>query len=139
MQLQKSDFSKFQIGYKESFTRQVTQKVVDSFVEVSGDVNPIHVNEEYAKTTRFGKRIAHGAISESFISSLVGLKMMGIGSIYVSQTLKFRAPVFIGDTLTVTGEIVERDEEKQRIKMKTDVTNQEGVLVTTGYAVVMHE
>ncbi|WFD10317.1 MaoC family dehydratase [Tepidibacter hydrothermalis] len=139
MVIEKSDFGKFQVGYKDSFTREVTQSTVDSFVDVSGDVNPIHVNEEYAKTTRFKKRIAHGVISASFISSLVGLKMPGIGAIYVSQTLKFRAPVFIGDTLTVTGEVVERDEERKRIKIQTDVTNQDGVLVTTGHAVMMHE
>ena len=139
MVIEKSDFGKFQVGYKDSFTREVTAATVDSFVDVSGDVNPIHVNEEYAKTTRFKKRIAHGVISASFISSLVGLKMPGIGAIYVSQTLKFRAPVFIGDTLTVTGEVVERDEERKRIKIQTDVTNQDGVLVTTGHAVMMHE
>lgn len=136
---EKSDFSKFQVGYKDSFTREVTAETINSFVDVSGDVNPIHVNEDYAKTTRFGQRIAHGIIGASFISSLVGMKMPGIGAIYCSQSLKFKGPVFIGDTLTVEGEVIARDDERNRITIRTDVINQDGKIVTTGEAVMMHE
>ncbi|QUH26391.1 MaoC family dehydratase [Serpentinicella alkaliphila] len=139
MAFEKTNFDIFQIGYKDSFTKQINEEDVQKFSELTGDVNPVHMNEEYAGTTRFKKRIAHGVISAGIISALVGNKLMGVGSIYVSQELKFLAPVFIGDTLTASGEIVEKNEEKRRIKVKMEVHNQDGKLVTEGYGIVMHE
>lgn len=139
MSFKKSDFDIFQVGYKDSFTKQINEEDVKKFSELTGDVNPIHMNEEYASTTRFKKRIAHGVISAGIISALVGNKIMGVGSIYVSQELNFLAPVFIGDTLTATGEVVERYEEKRRIKVKMEVYNQDKKLVTEGYGIVMHD
>ena len=139
MAFKKSNFDIFQVGYKDSFTKQINEEDVQKFSELTGDVNPVHMNEEYASTTRFKKRIAHGVISAGIISALVGNKLMGVGSIYVSQELKFLAPVFIGDTLTASGEVVERYEAKRRIKVKMEVHNQDGKLVTEGYGIVMHE
>ena len=139
MSFEKSNFDVFQIGYKDSFTKQINEEDVQKFSELTGDVNPVHMNEEYASTTRFKKRIAHGVISAGIISALVGNKLMGVGSIYVAQELNFLAPVFIGDTLTASGEVVERYEEKRRIKVKMEVHNQDGKLVTEGYGIVMHE
>lgn len=135
----KSNFDIFQIGFKDSFTKIIDEDAVKKFSELTGDVNPIHMNEDYAKTTRYKRRIAHGVISAGIISALIGNKMPGVGAIYVSQELKFKAPVFIGDTLTANGEVVERWEDKNRIKIKTDVINQDGKVVTEGYAIVMFE
>ena len=84
-------------GMSTSYTRTVTEKDITQFAEVSGDTNPVHLDEEFAATTRFKKRIAHGMLSGSYISTVVGTKLPGPGCLYVSQTLKFRAPVYIGD------------------------------------------
>ena len=135
----KNNFNIFQVGYVDCFTKQITEEDVKKFSELTGDVNPVHMNEDYAKTTRFEKRIAHGIISAGIISALVGNKMTGVGAIYVSQDLKFKAPVYIGDTLTANGKVIERWEEKRRIKIRTEVLNQYGKVVTEGYAIVMHE
>lgn len=139
MNFQKTNFDVFQVGFKDSFTKQINEEDVQKFSDLTGDVNPVHMNEEYAKTTRFKQRIAHGVISAGIISALVGNKIMGVGAIYVSQELKFLAPVFIGDTLTASGEVVERYEEKRRIKVKMEVHNQDGKLVTEGYGVILHD
>jgi len=96
MIFEKSNFDDFQIGYVDSYTKQINEEDVLKFSELTGDINPVHMNEAYAKTTRFKKRIAHGVISAGIISALVGNKLMGVGSIYVSQELSFLAPVFIG-------------------------------------------
>src|SRR5690348_12804241 len=91
---------------KRGMTASVAKTVVDSdirnFADASGDHNPVHLDEDYAKTTRFGKRIAHGMLSASFISTVLGTKLPGPGTIYLEQTLQFCRPVFIGDTITAT-------------------------------------
>ncbi len=127
------------IGSKGSLTKTVLDEDVRKFSEVSLDTNPLHLDEEFAKTTIFGKRIAHGMISAGLISAVLANKCPGQGSIYLEQTLSFKAPVFLNDTITATVEIVAEGSkvEKGIYRLLTNVVNQEGKLVTTGYATIM--
>jgi 3-hydroxybutyryl-CoA dehydratase len=129
-------YGQLEIGTKASVTKEVTDAVIRAFAEVSTDNNPVHLDEEYAKKTQFGGRIAHGIFSGSLISAVLGAHMPGYGTIYLSQTLKFKRPVKIGDTLTAYAEVAEKL-EKKRVRLKTWVENQRGELVTEGEAMTM--
>jgi 3-hydroxybutyryl-CoA dehydratase len=126
------------IGARAEYVRTITEEHIVRFAEVSGDYNPVHLDEEYAARTPFGGRIAHGALSASFISAVLGNELPGPGAIYLSQTLKFLAPVRIGDTVTASVEVIALREEKRIITLRTDCTNQHGVLVLTGEAVTKY-
>jgi 3-hydroxybutyryl-CoA dehydratase len=104
---------------------------------VSGDYNPIHLDEEFAKTTRFGRRIAHGMLSGAFISAVLGYELKERKIVYLSQTLKFTAPVFIGDTVTATATVTRIREDKPVVTIETVCTNQHGETLVTGEAAVM--
>ena len=125
------------IGDKFSTERHVTDDVVRAFAEVSGDHNPIHLDEEFAKKTRFGRRIAHGMLSGAFISAVLGNEFKERKIVYLSQTMKFTAPVFIGDTVTATGTVTKIREEKGIVVLETVCTNQHGEILVKGEAVVM--
>ena len=125
------------IGYSASFTKTVSETDLYLFAGVSGDFNPAHVNKVHAAGNRFGERIAHGILGASFISTVIGMYLPGAGAIYLGQELHFRAPILIGDTITATATVVEIDVPKNRIKLETVLTNQNGVAVTTGFASVM--
>jgi acyl dehydratase len=126
-----------QIGDKFSASKQITDSVVRAFAELSGDYNPIHLDEEFAKTTRFGKRIAHGMISGALISAVLGYEFKERKIVYLSQTLKFTAPVFLDDTVTATATVVNIREDKPIVKLETVCTNQNGEMVVKGEAAVM--
>ncbi|MCL1791928.1 MAG: MaoC family dehydratase [Peptococcaceae bacterium] len=126
-----------EIGQTGSFTKTVTETDVYLFAGVTGDINPAHVNQEYAKNTMFKGRIAHGMLSAGFISAVLGMYLPGPGTIYIAQSLKFRAPVQFGDTITATVEVIEKNEEKNRVVLKTVCTNQDGKTVLEGEATVM--
>jgi acyl dehydratase len=125
------------IGDKFSTERHVTDEVVRKFAELSGDYNPIHLDEEFAKTTRFGRRIAHGMLSGAFISAVLGYEFRERKIVYLSQTMKFTAPVFIGDTVTATGTVTHIREDKGIVTLETVCTNQDGETLVKGEAVVM--
>jgi 3-hydroxybutyryl-CoA dehydratase len=125
------------IGDKFSTERLVTDELIRKFADVSGDYNPIHLDEEIAKKTRFGRRIAHGMLSGAFISAVLGYEFSERSIVYLSQTLKFTAPVFIGDTVTATGTVKSIREDKPIITLETICTNQNGETLVTGEAVVM--
>ena len=125
------------MGDSFSTSREVTDEVIRKFAEVSGDYNPIHLDEEFAKTTRFGKRIAHGMLSGAFISAVLGNEFKERKIVYLSQTMKFTAPVFIGDTVTATGTITNIREDKGIVTLETVCTNQSGEMLVKGEAVVM--
>ncbi len=108
---------------------------IAAFAGVSGDTNPIHLHGGFAQTTRFGQRIAHGMLSGSFISTVIGTKLPGPGSIYVSQTLNFTAPVSIGDTVTAVCTITDINHERRRVTLKTQCLSGETVVID-GEAVV---
>lgn len=126
-----------QIGDSASFTKTVTEADITLYAGISGDFNPAHMDAESAKAGMFGQRIAHGMLSAGFISNVLGNYLPGPGTIYMSQELRFVKPVFIGDTVTATATVVERVEEKNRLKLETIVTNQNGEKVITGSAMVM--
>jgi 3-hydroxybutyryl-CoA dehydratase len=129
------------VGATASHSKTITETDIALFAAISGDFNPMHVNETYAKTTPYGRRIAHGIISVSLIAGLLGMKLPGAGTVHVSQSVDFKKPVFIGDTLTARGEVVEKFKKREGtlkfIRMKTQVFNQDNVLVTDGEALVL--
>lgn len=127
---------KFQVGDKASFTKTVSETDVYLFAGITGDLNPAHTNEEAMKGTKFGGRIAHGMLSAGFISAVLGMKMPGPGTIYLGQTLKFLAPVHIGDTVTATCEVEEIIDNK-RLRIRTVCTTQDGTVVIDGEAMVL--
>jgi 3-hydroxybutyryl-CoA dehydratase len=126
------------IGTQATLSRTITEDDILLFALVSGDHNPIHLDAEYAEKSLFGKRIAHGFLIGSLISAVLGNDMPGPGSIYLGQTLKFLAPIHIGDTVTVTVKVVEIREEKRIITLHTGCTNQHGTLVLSGEAIVKY-
>ena len=125
------------VGDSFAKSREVTDELVRKFAEVSGDYNPIHLDEEFAKTTRFGRRIAHGMLSGAFISAVLGYELTERKIVYLSQTMKFTAPVYIGDTVTTTSTVKSIREDKNILTMETVCTNQKGETVVTGEAVLM--
>jgi 3-hydroxybutyryl-CoA dehydratase len=125
------------IGETFSASKQITDSVVRAFAELSGDYNPIHLDDEFAAKTRFGRRIAHGMISGALISAVLGNEFKERKIVYLSQTMKFIAPVFIDDTITATGTVVKIREEKQIVTLETVCANQRGETVVKGEAVVM--
>jgi 3-hydroxybutyryl-CoA dehydratase len=125
------------IGDSFSTQRHVTDELVRKFAEVSGDYNPIHLDEEFAKTTRFGRRIAHGMLSGAFISAVLGYEFKERKIVYLSQTMKFTAPVYLDDTVTATATVTGIREEKGIVMLETVCTNQNGETLVKGEAVVM--
>ncbi|GAC1653783.1 MAG: MaoC family dehydratase [Ktedonobacteraceae bacterium] len=126
------------IGAQASRAHTVTEADIVQFADVSGDHNPIHLDAQYAARSSFGQRIAHGFLSGSYISAVVGMDLPGPGSIYVGQTLRFLAPVHIGDTVTARAEVIALREEKRLVTLRTDCINQDGVVVLTGEAVIKY-
>jgi acyl dehydratase len=128
---------KLKIGDTFTTNRTVTDELIRAFAEVSGDYNPIHLDEEFAQKTRFGKRIAHGMLSGAFISAVLGNELKEMKVIYLSQTLKFTAPVFIGDTVTTTSTVTHIREDKNIVTSETVCTNQNGETLVTGESKIM--
>ncbi len=124
------------VGQTASFTKTVSESDVYLFAGITGDFNPAHVNETYAKKTAFKTRIAHGMLSAGLISNVLGNQLPGPGTIYMQQQLNFRAPVAIGDTVTATVEVIEILRGKKRVRLKTVCTNQDDVVVLDGEALI---
>ncbi|MET3618376.1 3-hydroxybutyryl-CoA dehydratase [Peptoniphilus olsenii] len=129
--------NELKVGQSACFTKTVSEADVYNYIGVSGDFNPAHINEEYAKDTTFKTRIAHGMISAGFISAVLGTQLPGPGTIYLSQDLKFTHPVHFGDTITATCTVEELFPEKNRVIMDTVCTNQYGETVIEGRALVL--
>ncbi|MBI2421419.1 MAG: MaoC family dehydratase [Candidatus Hydrogenedentes bacterium] len=134
-----NNVSRFEVGQSASLSKSIQQRDIEIFAQLSGDDNPIHLDEEYAMGTRFGGRIAHGMLVAGLISAVLGTKLPGKGAIYLSQELKFRGPVRPGDTLTAKVEIIEWDEEKSRMTLTTEVSNQNEDVVIMGTAKMLVE
>lgn len=113
-------FEDLSVGMRESYAKLVTDADIVGFAEISGDRNPIHLSDDYAAKTPFKTRIAHGIYTASLISAVIGTRLPGPGAIYISQTLKFLAPVRIGDTVTASVEIVELTEKGRRGKLRCE-------------------
>jgi 3-hydroxybutyryl-CoA dehydratase len=127
---------KLSVGQSARFSKTITETDIYLYAGISGDFNPAHVNEQYAAKTFFKTRIAHGMLTASFISTLIGTILPGPGSIYMRQELNFLAPVKIGDTVTAIAEVVEIIADKKRVRLKTWCINQEGTTVLDGEALV---
>ncbi|NNK13282.1 MAG: MaoC family dehydratase [Desulfofustis sp.] len=124
------------VGDQASFSKTISESDVYLYAGITGDFNPAHIDEVYAQTTAFKTRIAHGMLTAGLISTLLGTQLPGPGSIYMSQSLKFVAPVTIGDTITATVEVIDIITEKKRVLLKTTCTNQEGTIVVDGEALI---
>lgn len=130
-------YEEIKIGEVAEYKRTITEDDIEKFAMVSGDFNPVHMNEEYAKKTLFEGRIAHGMLSASFISTVLAQELPGPGSIYLSQNLIFKKPVRIGDTIITRVQVFQKLDDKKRIKLKTTCTNQDGTTVIEGEALIL--
>ena len=128
-------YDEITLGQTASVTKTISEYDVYSFAGVTGDLNPAHIDAVHAQGTFFKTRIAHGMLTASFVSTVLGMYLPGPGSIFISNTANFLAPVRIGDTITTTCEVIEKL-EKGKVKLKSTVTNQNGEVVMTGESLV---
>lgn len=125
-------YDELEIGMSASFTKTISETDVYLFAGISGDFNPMHLNEEFAKMTPFGTRIAHGALPQSLIAPVLGMKLPGLGTVIPEITVRFRKPTYFGDTITAIGEVVEKIEKRKWVRMELRWTNQKDELVAEG-------
>jgi len=134
MEIQKSlTIDEIQVGMTASYSQTISDADVKAFAGISGDHNPVHLNEEYANQSRFKKRIAHGLLTASFFSAIFGTKLPGEGCVYASQNLQFKKPVYLGDTVTAKVTVTAVDVAKKRVTFETICTVKHKV-VTAGTA-----
>jgi 3-hydroxybutyryl-CoA dehydratase len=129
-------YEDIKMGQYAEIVHTVTVEDIEMFGKMSGDYNPLHFNEVWAKTTMFKGRIAHGLLTAAFVSTAIGMKLPGPGTIYLGQSMKFRKPVRIGDTITARVEVASKNDEKERITLKTTCVNQDNEVVLDGEAIV---
>ena len=129
-------FEDLSVGQEASLSTTVSDADIVAFAEISGDKNPVHIDAQYAASTMFKERIAHGMLSAAYISAVFGMKLPGPGAIYISQTMNFKAPVKIGDTVVTTVKVIELIAEKKRARFET-VCSVNGKAVVQGEAVLM--
>ena len=130
-------FDEIMLGVKTKFTVQITESTINEFARISGDHNPLHMNEQYAAKTQFSKRVCHGMLLASFFSRLVGMYMPGKNALYFSQTLNFQTPCFVGDKVTIEGEVIDKSQSTKIITIKTTAHNQVGKCLVDGIAKVI--
>ncbi len=130
-------YEEIQIKDSAQFTKTITETDVYLFAGISGDFNPLHVDEEYAKNTQFGTRIAHGGLAASLLAPVLGMKLPGLGTVALETTTKFRKPVYFGDTITCKVEVVEKVEKLKAVRMKVTWTNQKNEVVSKGESLVI--
>ena len=122
----------FETGQHVTFTKTFTEEDVRHFIEITGDVNPLHVDEAFASKTQFGRRVLHGMLTASILSTMVGMLLPGTGAIYRSQTIRFLLPVHIGDTVTAHFVVRSVDRERHRLEIESWIENAEGERVLDG-------
>ena len=135
--MEETKYSDLSLGQSAEVTHTITEADIQTFGDLSGDYNPVHFDEEWAKKTMFKGRIAHGLLSASYISTVIGMKLPGPGTIYLGQSMKFMRPVRIGDTITARVEVADLNDEKKRVTLKTTCTNQNDEVVIDGEALIM--
>ena len=133
----KTTLADMTVGDVHTSDHTITGAMIRAFAEATGDSNPLHLDEDFAAATMFGRRIAHGMLPAGILSGVLGTEYPGLGTVYLSQSLRFRRPVFIGDVITVRLEVLETIPAKNRVRLGTTCTNQDGVDVLVGEAVVM--
>lgn len=131
-------FSDIAVGDTASSAHTITDAMVDTFARITGDNNPLHTDDEYARTTHHGKRVAHGMLTASLLSELVGMKLPGKFSLILSQETQFKKPVFIGDTLIVTGTVTQKSEATRTVTVGLSITRDTEIVVR-GTVVVLLE
>jgi 3-hydroxybutyryl-CoA dehydratase len=127
----------YKIGDSAQLSKTIKDEDIRIFAEVTGDKNPLHLDDEFASKTIFKRRIAHGILTAGLISSVIGNRLPGNGTIYLSQTLNFLAPVYVGDEITAKVEVLQVLKEGKRLRLKTQVINQNGTVVVDGEALVI--
>ena len=125
-----------EVGDSSEFSKTISEADVYLYAGISGDLNPAHINEVYAQGTFFKNRIAHGMLTAGFISAVIGMQLPGPGTIYMGQSLEFLAPVRIGDTVTARVEVLEKIDDKKRVRLETICINQDGTKLISGEALV---
>lgn len=130
-------YDQIRVGDKAQFGKTITESDVYLYAGITGDLNPVHINAEFARRAIFGRQVAHGMLTGGLISAVIGTQLPGPGAVYLSQTLRFRSPVFLGDTITAEVEVLEKIEGKNKIRLRTTCFNQEGKVVIEGEAQVM--
>ncbi|MDI6796064.1 MAG: MaoC/PaaZ C-terminal domain-containing protein [Desulfatibacillaceae bacterium] len=130
-------YDELEIGMSASFTKTITETDVYLFAGISGDFNPMHLNEEFAKKTPFGTRIAHGALPQSLIASVLGMKLPGLGTVALEINTRFLGPTYFGDTVTASAEVIEKLEKKRWVRLELRWINQHGKLIGIGDALVI--
>lgn len=130
---------RLQVGDAATVQRTITERDIELFAEVTGDRNPVHLDDRFARQTRFGRRIAHGMLGASLISAVLANELPGPGTIYLSQTLQFTAPIYLNDTVTVHVTVTKIREDKPIVTLETLCINQHGEIVIRGEAVVLIE
>ena len=136
-QLSNYTYEEISIGQTASYSKQITELDIQLFAAVSGDVNPVHLDADYAAGSMFGERIAHGMLTGAIISAALAMELPGPGTVYLSQSLRFRLPVKIGDTITVVLEVTEKQDRRKIITLDCRASNSAGKVVATGSAEVM--
>ncbi|WP_312649119.1 MaoC family dehydratase [Aminipila sp.] len=132
----KRNYDEIKIGDKDSISKVISEEDVILFSKLSGDVNLIHLDEEFARKSPFKRRIVPGLLTSSLISAVLGTKLPGVSTLYLSQSLKFLAPVFLGDQITAEVEVLSKIDNKRIVVLKTSVFNSDNVEVVSGEAVV---
>ena len=125
------------IGQQESFSINITESMVEKFSNLSGDLNPLHMDNEFAELSSFNKRIVHGMLLASFFSQLIGMKLPGKNALYFSQTLNFRSPCYIDDQIEVVGEVIEKSDSTQIITISTTIFNKTKTCLIDGIAKII--
>lgn len=130
-------FESIKLGQTAQFEIKIDEMTLNDFAKLSGDYNPLHMDDDYAKKTKFGKRVCHGMLLASYLSRLIGMYLPGKNALYFSQTLNFRLPCFIGDQIMIKGEVIEKHETTKIITLKTTIVNQTGKCLIDGLAKVL--
>jgi 3-hydroxybutyryl-CoA dehydratase len=130
-------FEGLAIGKTATISQTITDRHIAAFAELSGDRNPLHLDDAWAARTRFGGRIAHGALTAGLVSRVLGMELPGTGAVYLGQTFRFTAPVRPGDTIQARAEVIELDPARRRVRLKTTCHNQWGEQVLVGEALMM--
>ena len=130
--LSELNFDEIKIGNSREFKITITNSMVNEFAKISGDFNPLHVNEEYAKTTKIGKRVVHGMLLASFLSQMVGMYLPGKHALYSSQTLEFHNPCFVGNKISVRSKVIDKSQSTKIVKIESKISDEENKLLLYG-------
>ncbi len=128
------EFDSIKVGDEAKLTHTITQKDVETYSRLTGDINPLHMDNNFARKTQFGKRVVHGMLVASFISTMIGTIFPGEGTLYLGQDLKFKKPVYINDIIQVNVKVMQKVESSKMLALQTTVSNQRSEVVITGAA-----